>query len=104
MSNKSALQMALESVEMGQEAQDAIARLQAEDLEQIDQSILAALDRGWKQAGLIAAGVMICAPDEYEEIPEAFYIARMRTLAQTARIEVKGDLETLKSSEVRLAA
>ena len=104
MSNKSALQMALESVEMSQEAQDAIARLTGEDLEQIDQSILAALDSRWKQAGLIAAGVMISAPDEYEEIPEAFYILRMRTLAQAGRIEVKGDLDTLKSSEVRLAA
>lgn len=39
MSNKSALQAALESVEMGPEAQQAIAALQASDLEQVDQLI-----------------------------------------------------------------
>ena len=101
--NKSALQVALESVEMGQEAQQAIARLQAQDLETIDQSILNALSRSWKQAGLVAAGVMIGAPDEYEELPETFYILRIRALAESARIQVKGDLDTLKTSEIRLA-
>ena len=45
MTNKSALQAALESVEMSPEAQEAVASLQAHDLEQIDQAILAALGK-----------------------------------------------------------
>jgi hypothetical protein len=104
MSNKSALQTALENVDLGEEAREAIARLNAEDLVQIDQAILAALDRSWKKTGFIAAGVMIAAPDEHEDLPEAFYVARIRALAQAARIEVKGDLDALKTSEIRLPA
>jgi hypothetical protein len=104
MTNKSALQAALESVEMGPEAQQAIASLQPGDLLQIDAMILAALDGSWKKAGLIAAGVMLSAPDEYEELPEAFYVQRMEALAQSARIEVKGELTALKTCEIRLAA
>ena len=104
MSNKSSLQAALESVELGQDAQEAIARLQERDLAQIDQSILSALGSGWKKAGFVTAGVMIAAPDEYEDLPEAFYALRIRALAQAGRIEVKGDLDTLKTCEIRLPA
>ena len=85
MSNKSSLQAALESVELGQDAQEAIARLQERDLVRIDQSILSALD-------------------EYEDLPEALYALRVRALAQAARIEVNGDLDALKTCEIRLPA
>ena len=104
MSNKSALQAALESVEMGPEAQDAIAALQADDLVQIDQMILDALSSSWKKAGFIASGVMLSAPDAYEELPEAFYVQRIGALGQSGRIEVKGALDALKSCEIRLSA
>lgn len=103
MPNKSVLQAALESVELGAEAQQAIAALQASDLEQIDALILAALDAQWKPAGLVAAGVMLGAPDEYEELPEVFYVQRMGVLAQSARIEVKGGLDALKTCQIRLS-
>lgn len=104
MTNKSALQAALESVEMGPEAQEAIARLQAADLALIDQSILAALDASWKKAGFIATGVMLAAPDEYEELPEAFYVQRIAALADSGRIQLKGSLEAVKTCEIRLSA
>ena len=104
MSDKSALQAALESVELGPEAQEAVANLQQGDLQRIDAMILAVLDRSWKKSGLVAAGIMLSAPDEYEELPEAFYVQRMAALVHEARIEVRGSLDALKSSEVRLAA
>ena len=104
MSSKSALQAALESVELGQDAQEAIVRLQERDLAQIDQSILSALGSGWKKAGFVTAGVMIAAPDEHEDLPEAFYALRVRTLAQAGRIEAKGSLDDLKACEIRLPA
>ena len=103
MSSKSALQAALESVELGQDAQEAIARLQERDLAQIDQSILSALGSGWKKAGFVTAGVMIAAPDEYEDLPEMFYASRIRVLAEASRIETKGDARALKTFEIRLA-
>ncbi|MET0289784.1 MAG: DUF3658 domain-containing protein [Pseudoxanthomonas sp.] len=103
-SNKSALQVALESVELDADAQDAIARLEAQDLVQIDQAILSALDRSWKKTGFITAGVMIAAPDAHEDLPELFYALRIRALAKASRIEVKGDLDALKTSEIRLSS
>ncbi len=104
MPNTSALQAALENVELARDAQEAIARLQERDLVRIDQAILSALDRRWKKAGFITAGVMIAAPDEYEDLPEALYALRVRALAQAARIEVNGDLDALKTCEIRLPA
>lgn len=47
---------------------------------------------------------MLGAPDEYEELPEAFYVQRMGVLAQSARIEVKGGLDALKTCQIRLSA
>ena len=104
MTNKSPLQAALESAEMSPEAQQAVADLQASDLEQIDQAILAALDGSWKKAGLIATGVMLAAPDEYEELPEGFYIQRIAALAQAGRIALQGSLDTPKTCDIRLSA
>ena len=102
MSNLSALQAALEGAGLEHDAQEAIARLREHDLQQIDQAILSALDRRWKKAGFITAGVMIAAPDEHEDLPEAFYVLRIRELVQAGRIELKGDLDELKTSEIRL--
>lgn len=104
MTNKSPLQAALESVEMSPEAQEAIDGLQERDLARIDALILAALDVEWKKAGLIAAGVMLSAPDEYEELPEAFYVQRMAALVVASRVELQGELSALKTCQIRLAA
>ena len=85
-----------------QEARDAIAHLGEHDLLKIDQAILSSLSRDWKKAGFITAGVMIAAPDEYEDLPEAFYASRIRLLAEASRIETKGDALALKTFEIRL--
>ena len=85
-----------------QEARDAIARLGEHDLLKIDQAIQSSLARDWKKAGFITAGVMIAAPDEYEDLPEMFYASRIRALAEAARIETKGDARALKTFEIRL--
>jgi hypothetical protein len=102
MSNLSALQDALQNAGLEHDAQQAIARLREQDLLQIDQAILAALDHSWKKAGFITAGVMIAAPDEHEDLPEVFYVLRMRALVQAGKIELKGDLDELKTSQIRL--
>jgi hypothetical protein len=102
--DKAALASALAGMEDNEEARAAIARLTEADLAQIDQAILASLDRGWKKAGFVTTGVLLVAPDAYEEIPEAFYALRIRALAQAGRIEVKGDLDAPKTCEIRLSA
>ena len=94
---------AMEGGALDQEARDAIARLGEHDLQKIDQAILSSLGREWKKAGFITAGVMIVAPDEYEDLPEMFYASRIRVLAEASRIETKGDARALKTFEIRLA-
>ena len=94
----------MDDVKFEQEERDAIERLTEQDIAQIDQAILASLDRRWKKVGFITAGVMIAAPDEHEEIPEMFYALRIRALADASRIEVNGDPLVLKTSEIRLAS
>lgn len=102
MLNKEGLAAALAGMGDDQAGREAIERLQEQDLVKIDQSILSSLDRTWKKAGFVTAGVLIAAPDEYEEIPESFYALRIGHLAKESRIEVKGDLENLKTCEIRL--
>jgi len=102
--DKAALASALAGMEDNEEGRAAIARLTEADLAQIDQAILASLDRTWKKAGFVTTGVLLAAPDAYEEIPEVFYALRIRALADAARIEVKGNLEALKTAEIRLPA
>ena len=101
--DKSALEAAVAHLDLEEEARDAIANLDDGDLMQIDQAILSALDRSWKKAGFIASGVMIAAPDAYEDLPEVVYVLRIRALAQAGRIEGKGDPEVLKTYEIRLS-
>lgn len=102
MLNKDVLAAALNGMGDTQEGREAIERLQAQDLVKIDQSILSSLSRTWKNAGFVTAGVLIAAPDEYEDIPESFYALRIGVLADESRIEVKGSLEELKTCEIRL--
>jgi hypothetical protein len=102
MFNKEGLAAALAGMDDGQEAREALERLQEFDRVKIDQLILSSLDRAWKNAGFVIAGVLIAAPDEYEDIPEAYYASRVCALANASRIEVKGDLEVLKTCEIRL--
>ena len=84
------------------DAREAIERLDAQDIAVIDGAILAALNRDWKKAGFIAAGVMIAAPDEHEGLPEAVYAHRIRELVEDGRIEGRGNADDLKTFEIRL--
>lgn len=82
----------------------AIARLNEQDIERIDRAILSALGDDWKKAGFITSGMVIAAPDEYEEVPEMFYTLRIRALVEASRIEGRGDPLALKNFEIRLPA
>ncbi len=104
MLNKDALAAALAGMGDDQEGREAIDRLQEQDLVKIDQLILSSLDGTWKKAGFVTTGVLLAAPDEYEDIPEAFYALRIRSLADASRIDVKGDLDVLKTCEIRLSS
>ena len=100
--DRTALERALEHVPLEPAERDAIARLEDGDLDRIDRAILATLGTTWQKAGFIASGVMIAAPDAYEDLPEAFYAARIRALVQAAGIEGRGDPDVLKTFEIRL--
>lgn len=102
--DKNALTSVLGVMDIEQDARDAIAALEDADLRTIDQAILSALSHSWQKAGFIASGVMIAAPDEYEELPEVLYELRIRGLALSKRIESKGDPQMMKTFEIRLPA
>jgi hypothetical protein len=102
MLNREVLAAALAGTGDDQEGREAIERLQEQDLVKIDQSILSSLSRTWKKAGFVTTGVLLAAPDEYEDIPESFYALRIGILANESRIEVKGSLDMLKTCEIRL--
>ncbi|NYZ61528.1 hypothetical protein [Luteimonas deserti] len=102
LTDQAALAAALADTPSEQEARDAIARLDDADLHQIDQAILAALDRSWKPAGLITTGLVLAAPDAHEDLPELVYALRIHALAASSRIETRGDPRVLRTFEIRL--
>ena len=100
--DKAALAALLDDAGLEDDAREAIERLGAQDIAQIDGAILAALGHEWKKAGFIAAGVMIAAPDAHEDLPEAVYVQRIRALLDAGRIEGRGDATAFKTFEIRL--
>lgn len=102
--DRAALEAVLDGVTLEPESREAVDALDEADIARIDAAILKALGREWKKAGFIASGVMIAAPDEHEDLPEAVYTYRIRALVQAKEIEAQGDPAAMKTFEIRLPA
>lgn len=80
---------------------EIVGQLTESDLEFIDGFILENLGDTWLKSSFVIGGIMLKVPDEYEELPDVFYSARLIHLEQKGLIGVRGDLRKMKNSEVQ---
>jgi hypothetical protein len=80
----------------------AISRLGDEDIAHIDQLLLNELRDYWQKRAMVVGGALIRAPEVFDEIPDWFFPRRLVELQKRDLIEGRGDLEHMRSSEVRL--
>lgn len=80
----------------------AISRLGNEDIARVDQLLLNELRDSWQKCAMVVGGALIRAPEEFDEIPDWFFARRLLELQKRDLIEAHGNLEHMRSSEVRL--
>ena len=81
----------------------AVAALTQEDFGAIDRALLASSSENWRKVALVVAVAMDAYPDQYYDIPDAFYGQRIRDLVSGGHLEARGNLYRMRFSEVRLA-
>lgn len=80
----------------------AVAALTQEDVGAIDRALLASSGANWLKVALVVAVAMDAYPDQYCDIPDAFYSQRIRILVSGGHLEAQGNLYHMRFSEVRL--
>lgn len=82
------------------EAEDEayVRSLDGEAIEKLDQGLLAECSTQWRKASRVIGASMGTAPD----IPVGFFARRLIALGAAGRLEVQGDLNFIRFSEVRL--
>jgi len=82
---------------------EIVANLTDSDIETLDGLLMANIDDAWLKTAFVIGGVMLKVPDEYEEVPEGFYVERLEVLKEKGLVAVKGKLDDMKSCEIQLA-
>lgn len=78
--------------------------LTTEDLQSIDDCLLRHTSTGWLKVARVVADTWEELGDRYPELPVDFYPTRIRHLVESGKIEVAGNPDLMRFSEVRLAS
>ena len=82
--------------------QEAVARLTPDQLNAIDEALIAnACDR-WRKVARVVGTAMSAIPGRVPGIPDLFYAQRVRALVAAGRLEAQGNLAFMRYSEVRV--
>ncbi|MGY3265508.1 DUF3658 domain-containing protein [Lysobacter sp. HA35] len=81
----------------------AVKALTAVDVAAIDAAVLQNATASWQKVAMIVISAMYAYPGRYEEIPDHYYGRRVRALAAAGRLEARGNVASMRASEVRLA-
>lgn len=76
--------------------------LTTDDLKAIDQALLASSHTSWRKVSLVVGMAMDAHPDLYLDIPDVFYVHRVRVLVSAGRLQAQGNLHRMRFSEIRL--
>ncbi len=89
---------------MTDEEAELVGQLSESELEFVDGFLIENIGQTWMKSAFLIGGVMLKIPDEYEELPDTFYSARLMVLEKKGLIAVKGDLRKMKLCEIQLSA
>lgn len=87
---------------MTDEQQDRVNRLTAEELQRIDDSLMADAAPQWRKVARIVGTALIANRDTIRNVPDIFYASRVRKLVEEGRLISQGNLEYMRFSEVKL--
>ena len=78
-----------------------VSRLTEDQRQAIDAALLAEVAAHWRKVAMVVARAMDRAT-HVPGLPDTYYGQRIRALVGERRIEAQGDVEYMRSSEVRL--
>ncbi len=81
-----------------------VSRLKQEDLWDIDRVLLAQSAPTWRKLARIVQMTMSELSERFPHVSDVYYAQRVRRLVAVGELESQGDLEYMRSSEVRLPA
>ena len=84
------------------EQQERVNRLTAEELQTIDDSLMADASAQWRKVARIVGSALIANRDSIKNVPDIFYASRVRKLVEEGRLKSEGNLEFMRFSEVKL--
>ena len=89
------------AIALSTEQQRLVARLTQNDKEEIDKYLLQEAAHNWRKVARIMGFAMPKLPSRVQGIPDVYYLARVKLLVQRGLLEIQGDLNLMRHSEVR---
>jgi hypothetical protein len=81
---------------------EASSRLTVEQLQQIDSALLAECGPSWRKVAMVVGQAMLQLEKEFPDLSDSYYALRIISLVARDRLASAGDLNYMRSSEVRL--
>jgi len=85
-----------------EEQQARMDQLTAEELQMIDDALIADACSQFRKVARIVGTAMMATEDSIKHIPDLFYASRVRKLVEEGRLVSEGNLEYMRFSEVKL--
>ena len=80
-----------------------VESLSGEQITEIDNALLANCIKRWRKVAAVVGFTMTDQlMDAFPGVPDVFYVGRVRRLVEKGALEVSGDLNYMRYSEVRL--
>jgi hypothetical protein len=84
------------------EQQERVNRLTAEELQMIDDALLASASIQFRKVARVVGGAMQATADSIDVVPDTFYAGRVRRLVDEDRLVSRGNVEYMRFGEVKL--
>ena len=84
------------------EEEAQIRLLTVDDIRYIDERLMSQIAHHWHKVARVVGRTMMDLEKEFPNIPDVFYLLRVKYLAESGLIESAGDLNRMRYSEVRL--
>ncbi|HEY5994416.1 MAG TPA: DUF3658 domain-containing protein [Gallionellaceae bacterium] len=88
--------------ELPLEQWELVAQLTDSEVQEIDNLLLSYAKHSWRKGAMLVALAMVSQEPHLSNVPEMYYSERIKKLVQSGRLESKGELHSMRDSEVRL--
>ncbi|WP_454914446.1 DUF3658 domain-containing protein [Variovorax gossypii] len=93
----------LPDTELDEKERLAVAALSEAQVAQIDSVLLADCATSWRKVARIVGTALTKGGEELADVPVGFFAQRVKALVESGKLESQGNLDHMRSSEVRLA-